>query len=352
MKLHRRARLAITVGIVAAAAAVLAATAVGGTSRSDGRPRITVMVGGQSKIIYALSTLAHSLGYYDKAGIDTYTIDEPAGIEAADALVAGQINAAMGYYVHTIDLATKGKCTQAVITMGLTPGHAVVVPPNSSISSPADFKGKTLGITGTGASTDYELQYLAQRKGVNPSDFTRLPVGAGSTFIASLQHGQIDGGITSQPTIQTLVAAGQAKILVDLQSLVETEKAFGGPWPSTSIYMTCDFVQHHPDQVQKLVNAYVWTLKWLKTATSAQIAAKMPSTYAPKGDMNLYVQAIDASRTFFSPTGLMPKVGPKVVEKTLQLVEPDAAKVDLSKTYTNAFVLKALKTKVPPPRGG
>lgn len=354
MKSHSRARRAIAALVVLAVVALLGTTAASARpSHHQSRTRITMMIGGINKIIYATATLAKQLGYYDKAGVDVYPIDAPAGIEEADALVAGQIDAAMGYYNHTIDLQSKGKSVECVVQIGLTPGHAVVVPTNSPIHSPADFKGKTLGITGTGSSTDFELQYLAAKAGVQPSQFTRLPVGAGQTFIASLQHGQIDGGITSQPTIATLVSSGQAKVIVDLQNLAETTKAFGGAWPSTCIYMRSDYVKTHQQGVQKLATAIVWTLKWIKTHSSAQIAAKMPSAYAPGGDNNLYISAWDASRSYYSTNGLMPKTGPSIVYKFLAQFTPDlaSAHINLANTYSNQFALKADKLKVPPPKG-
>jgi ABC-type nitrate/sulfonate/bicarbonate transport system substrate-binding protein len=124
------------------------------------------MVGGMSKIIYSAATLAKVLGYYEKAGIDVYPIDEPAGGDATTALVSGQVDGAMGYYNHTVDVASKGKQVECVVQIGVTPGHAVMVPPNSSIKSAKDWKGKTLGITETGSSTDFELQYIAKRAGV------------------------------------------------------------------------------------------------------------------------------------------------------------------------------------------
>jgi NitT/TauT family transport system substrate-binding protein len=338
--------------LVAVAAAVAVTAAYAAPMHQQSRTRITMMIGGINKIIYATATLAKQLGYYDKAGVDVYPIDSPAGIEEADALVAGQIDAAMGYYNHTIDLQSKGKNVECVVQIGLTPGHAVVVPTNSSIRSAADFKGKTLGITGTGSSTDFELQYLADKAGVKASDFTRLPVGAGQTFIAALKYGQIDGGITSQPTIQTLVKSGQAKVIIDLQNLAETTKAFGGAWPSTCIYMRNDYVKTHPEGVQKLVNAIVWTLKWIKTHTSAQVAAKMPSTYAPGGDNDLYASAWNASRSYYSTTGVMPKTGPSIILKFFSQFNPDIAKahVNLAQTYTNTFALKAGKLKAPTPK--
>src|SRR5436305_15228130 len=275
----KRTYVAMLAALVVVASVLVATTTASAHSDSK-RTRITIMVGGIDKIIYATAALAKDLGYYEKAGVDIYPLDSPAGVEEADALVAGQIDAAMGYYNHTIDLAGKGKATECVVQIGLTPGHAILVPTNSSIHSLADIKGKVMGITGTGSSTDFELQYLGLRNGIQPSQFTRLPVGAGQTFIAALQHGQIDGGITSQPTIATLVSSGQARILVDLQDNAQSKKAFGGTFPSTCIYMRTDYVNTHKEGVQKFVNAIDWTLKWIHSHSAAQIAAKMPASYA------------------------------------------------------------------------
>ena len=338
-----------------AALVVLGAVLVGTTTASarteSKRTRITIMVGGIDKVIYAAATLAKNLGYYEKAGVDIYPLDSPAGVEEADALVAGQIDAAMGYYNHTIDLAGKGKATECVVQIGLTPGHDILVPVNSPIKTLADMKGKVMGITGTGSSTDFEMQYLGLRNGVQPSQFTRLPVGAGATFIAAFQHGQIDGGITSQPTIGRLLATGQARVLADLQDNAKSKKAFGGTFPSTCIYMRSDYVATHKDGVQKLVNAVVWTLKWIHTHTAAQIAAKMPAGYAGN-DMNLYVSAWQATLGFYSATGVMPTDGPTTQYKVLAAFEPDlpGKHIDLKKTYTNQFAFKADKLKVPAAR--
>jgi NitT/TauT family transport system substrate-binding protein len=353
MQLNRRVRTAIAAAVAITAVALLGTAAASAhtsaPAQSHGRTRITIMVGGINKIIYATATLAKQLGYYEKAGVDIFPLDSPAGVEEADALVAGQIDAAMGYYNHTIDLAGKGKATECVVQIGLTPGHAILVPTNSPIKSLADLKGKVMGITGTGSSTDFEMQYLGLRNGVDPSQFTRLPVGAGQTFIAAFQHGQIDGGITSQPTIASLVSSGQARILVDLQDNAQSKKAFGGTFPSTCIYMRTDYVNSHKVGVQRFVNAVVWTLKWIHSHTAAQIAAKMPPEYAPSGDMNLYTNAWQQTLGFYSSDGIMPKDGPSTQYKVLAAFEPDlpGKHVKLSVTYTNQFALKADKTKPP-----
>jgi NitT/TauT family transport system substrate-binding protein len=343
----KRTYLAMLAALIVLGATLVATTTA--SARSDSkRTRITMMIGGINKVIYATAALAKNLGYYEKAGVDIYPLDSPAGVEEADALVAGQIDAAMGYYNHTIDLAGKGKATECVVQIGLTPGHAILVPKNSSIKSLADIKGKVMGITGTGSSTDFEMRYLGIRNGVQPEQFTRLPVGAGATFIAAFQHGQIDGGITSQPTIGRLLSTGEARVLVDLQDNAQSKKAFGGTFPSTCIYMRTDFVNKHQEAVQKLVNAVVWTLKWIHTHSAAQIAAKMPADYAGS-DMNLYTSGWQQTLGFYSPDGIMPKDGPATQYKILAAFEPDlpGKHVNLKATYTNAFALKAGATKPP-----
>jgi NitT/TauT family transport system substrate-binding protein len=346
----KRTYLAMLAAIVVLGA-VLVATTTASASPASKRTRITMMIGGINKIIYATATLAKNLGYYEKAGVDIYPLDSPAGVEEADALVAGQIDAAMGYYNHTIDLAGKGKATECVVQIGLTPGHAILVPTNSSIKTLADMKGKVMGITGTGSSTDFEMRYLGIRNGVQPDQFTRLPVGAGATFIAAFQHGQIDGGITSQPTIGRLLNSGQARVLVDLQDNAQSKKAFGGTFPSTCIYMRTDYVNKHKEGVQKLVNAVVWTLKWIHTHSAAQIAAKMPPDYAGT-DLPLYVSGWQQTLGFYSPDGIMPKDGPSTQYKILAAFEPDlpGQHINLKTTYTNAFALKAGKTTPPKAR--
>jgi len=345
----KRTYVAMLAALVVVAGVLVATTTA--SAHATKRTRITIMVGGIDKVIYATATLAKNLGYYEKAGVDIYPLDSPAGVEEADALVAGQIDAAMGYYNHTIDLAGKGKATECVVQIGLTPGHAILVPTNSSIKSLADIKGKVIGITGTGSSTDFEMRYLGIRNGVQPDQFTRLPVGAGATFIAAFQHGQIDGGITSQPTIGRLLASGQARILTNLQDNAQSKKAFGGTFPSTCVYMRTDYVNQHPEAVQKFVNALVWTLKWIHSHSAAQIAAKMPASFAGT-DTGLYVSGWQQSLSFYSPDGIMPPDGPSTQYKILAAFEPDLASkhVNLKATYTNKFALRADKTTPPKAR--
>ncbi|MET8248408.1 ABC transporter substrate-binding protein [Streptomyces sp. NPDC005202] len=305
---------------------------------------VKIMVGGLDKVIYLPAMLTQRLGYFKAEGLDVQLLSEPAGVQAETALVSGQVQGAVGFYDHTLDLQTKGKYVESVVQFSQAPGEVEVVSTKaaSRITSPKDFKGKKLGITGLGSSTDFLTKYLAVKDGVKVSEFTPVAVGAGPTFISALQKGAIDGGMTTDPTVATILDKKVGKILLDMRTPEGSQQALGGAYPSSSLYMQTDWVNSHKDTVQKLAKAFVKTLKWMSTHSASEIAAKMPADYS-QGDKTLYAEAIKSTLPMFTKDGVMPANGPQTVERVLKAFNPNIknAKVDLSKTYTTEFVEKA-----------
>ncbi|MFF4500508.1 ABC transporter substrate-binding protein [Streptomyces sp. NPDC001401] len=334
-------------GLLALSSLTACANDVAGTasSKGDGKgTKVKIMVGGLDKVIYLPAMLAQRLGYFDAEGLDVELLSEPAGVQAETALVSGQVQGAVGFYDHTLDLQTKGKAVESVVQFSHAPGEVEIVSSKAEgdIKSPKDFKGKKLGITSLGSSTDFLTKYLAVKNGVQVSDFTPVAVGAGPTFIAALQKGAIDGGMTTDPTVATVLDKKAGKVLLDMRTPEGSQEALGGPYPSSSLYMQTDWVNSHKDTVQKMVNAFVKTLKWMSTHSSTEIADKMPADYS-QGNKVLYAAAIESTLPMFTKDGVMPKNGPETVEKVLKAFNPNIknAKVDLSKTFTTEFVEKA-----------
>ncbi|MGW0287878.1 ABC transporter substrate-binding protein [Streptomyces sp. NPDC003236] len=316
-------------------------TSAGG-SKGDGKgTKVKIMVGGLDKVIYMPAMLTQRLGYFDSEGLDVELLSEPAGVQAETALVSGQVQGAVGFYDHTLDLQTKGKAVESVVQFSHAPGEVEVVAAKKAgdVTSPKDFKGRKLGVTGLGSSTDFLTKYLAVKNGVDVSEFTPVAVGAGPTFIAALQQGSIDAGMTTDPTVATILDKKAGKILLDMRTPEGSQEALGGPYPSSSLYMQTDWVNGHKETVQKLANAFVRTLKWMSTHSASEIAAKMPADYS-QGDKALYAEAIKSTLPMFTKDGVMPANGPETVEKVLKAFNPNIknAKVDLKKTYTTEFV--------------
>jgi len=310
-----------------------------------GTPQVKIMVGGIDKVIYLPAKLTEQLGYFKAEGLDVQLLTEPSGATAENVLISGDVQGVVGFYDHTIDLQTKGKCITSVVQFADVPGEVEMVAAGqaSTLKSPADFRGKKLGVTSPGSSTDFLTQYLATKGGLKSGDYTTVKAGAGQTFIAAIDNGGIDAGMTTDPTAAQLISTGKAKILLDMRTEEGAKAALGGLYPASSLYMDCAWVQAHPEAVQKLANALVKTLRWIKGHSPEEIAAKMPPEYAA-GNAKLYVQAVHDSIGMFNGDGLMKPEGAANVLEVLSQFSPNVKgkkdSVDLSKTYTTAYVSK------------
>ncbi|WP_194837128.1 ABC transporter substrate-binding protein [Nocardia sp. XZ_19_369] len=338
--------------VVLAVAALLAVTGCRESRTipmSDGRPQITIMVGGLEKVIYLPAMLTKQLGFFEKNDIDVSLLGEQSGANAETALLTGDVQAVVGFYDHTVDLQAKEQCLTSVVQFADVPGEVELVAKADAgtIKSVRDLRGRNLGVTSFGSSTDFLTQALTGIEGMTTKDYTRVRAGAGQTFIAGMNHNGIDAGMTTDPTVAQMVNSGEAEILVDMRTEAGTRVALGGLYPATSLYMRCETVESHPDIVRKLAAAFVQTLQWIKQHTPEEIAAKMPPQYANAGK-DLYVQSIRDSVGMFNGDGLMKPEGAQnvlnILGKYSRNVAPVRDRIELHKTYTTKFVEEALRT--------
>jgi NitT/TauT family transport system substrate-binding protein len=340
--------------LFSAAGAIVALSACGsGTPASTGAsPGTTpeaavdlkIMVGGLNKQIYLPNMLTQQLGNFKDQNLNVTLVDEGSGQGSEEAVIAGNVDAGSGSYNHTIELQPLGKNIETICQFGIAPGEAEMVNSKKadSIKSVADLKGKNLGVTSIGSGTQTITIALLGKAGYQASDAKYVAVGAGNTFIAAMKQGTIDAGMTTEPTISRLLQTGDAKVLVDLRTPAATRAALGGDYPFIGIWAKNDWVDSHKPVVQRLVNAYVKTLKWMHSHTVEEIAEKMPADYYA-GDKALYVAALKSQIEIFGTDCKMPAGGPEVVLKIEQdFVSSFKGKTaDLSKTFTNEFANKA-----------
>ncbi len=331
----RRRLLALGATAIAACALGLAAP------QARAADKIIIMVGGINKLIYLPPKLAESLGYFKEEGLDVELQSQPAGVDAENELLAGAVQAVVGYYDHSIDLQSKGKEVTSITQLLLVPGGMEMVRADlaGTVRSMADLKGKTLGVTGLGSSSSFIAQYLANRAGLKQGDYSILPVGAGNTLIAAMKQKRVDVAWTTEPTTSILLASGAAKVLVDMSSVEGTKAALGGLYPASSLYVHRSWMMSHKADAQKLARAFVKTLKYIQTHSAEDVAEKMPKDYYG-GNKTIYVQALKASLPMYSPDGKMPAGGPEQVLKVMAGFNPNikGKNIDLAKTYTNEFV--------------
>ncbi|MEO7938111.1 MAG: ABC transporter substrate-binding protein [Burkholderiaceae bacterium] len=302
--------------------------------------KVSIMVGGYEKQIYLPAKLAERLGYFKDEGLDVELLNEGAGVDAENEMLAGAVQGVVGFYDHCVDLQTKGKYVESVVQFSQAPGEVELVSSHyPNVKSMGDLRGKSLGVTGLGSSTNFLSQYLMVKAGVPMGEFTSVPVGAGTTFIAAMTQDKIQAGMTTEPTISRLLKTGEARVLVDMRSMEKTKQALGGTYPAASLYMPTDWVEKNKPTVQKLANAFVKTLKFIDTHSAAEIAEKMPKDFYV-GDKDAYVKALADGKSMFTADGVMPAGGPETVLSVLSAFSKNVKgkTVDLSKTFTTEFV--------------
>jgi NitT/TauT family transport system substrate-binding protein len=112
--------------------------------------------------------------------------------------------------------------------------------------------------------------------------------------------------------------------------------------PAACLYAPTEFLQKNPNTAQALTNAIVHGLKWLQTAGPSDIIKTVPESYL-LGDRGLYLASFDKVRESIALDGLFPEEGGKTALRALRSFDATlkADKIDLSKTFTNQFALRA-----------
>ena len=317
-----------------------------GVAAAQAKPKVTVAVGGGGCLCYLPTVLAKQLGEYDKAGVEVELVDFKGGSQALTAVLGGSADVVSGYFDHCVNLAAKNQALQSFVVYDRYPGFALVVSPRQTgaINSIKDLAGKKVGVSAPGSSTHYFLNYLLKKNGVAADDVAVIGVGLTSAAVAAMEQGSVDAAIMLDPAVTLLQGKFKdLKLLSDTRTQKDTLDVFGGEYPGGALYTRADWIAKNEKAAQALTNAIVATLKWISAHTPEEIMAKMPDEMVG-GDKALYLAALKNTIAMYSQTGRMDPKGAEAVLAVFSQSSPEVAKanVDLSKTYTNRFVEKAL----------
>lgn len=330
-------------GGTALAAAALAFPALRAQSRLE-KPKIALAVGGKAAFYYLPLTISEQLGYFKAEGLDLEISDFSGGSRALQAVVGGSADVVSGAYEHTINLQSKNQMFQAFVLQGRAPQIALGVSTKNmpNYKSVADLKGKKIGVSAPGSSTNMMANLVLSRGGLKASEVSFIGVGTAAGALTALRSGQIDAISNIDPVMTMLEQKGDVKIISDTRTLKGTLAVFGGPMPAACLYAPVDFIQKNPNTCQALSNAIVHGLKWLQTAGPGDIIKTVPESYL-LGDRALYLASFNKVREAIALDGIIPDEGARTALKALASFDPSikADKIDLAKTYTNVFARRA-----------
>ena len=317
-----------------------------------------------SAIDRLLTDLGTSLGYFEREGLvieivkvetishEDYLMQEP--------LVNGKLDASYHWFHHVVFGNRHNLPLKAVLKVCDSPGMKVLVANRvkDQVKGGADFKGRNIA-EGAGYATKSMLMNLLARQG-GVADTSYTPVnkeveGRLENILKGLKDGRVDVMAFMEPMTTSLEESGQVSVLYDLTSRAGTVKAIGHEWLAQSVFVSDNFIAAHPDTVQRLVNAYVRTLRFVNAHSAEEIAAKLPAAYFAGKDRATEVTRI---RKFLTNVArddyAFSADATKFALDTLLVTKFDESdegkfrrtgneKLTAGSLYTNHFVEKAMK---------
>lgn len=245
-------------------ALALAASACGGTAAA---PSATATAKPQPfalKVSYS-NVIADELplwatkegGFFDQQGLDVGDLQLIASSQGVAALLSGKIDIAQIGGSETLSAnAEAGGDGPLVVFAQLAGVYPFVLEVAPDIKSASDLKGKKVGVSAIGSSSDIATRVALKGLGLSDTDVTILAVGSAQQRIAAVQSGAIQAGVAQPPDSLQLESKG-FHVLYDLA----TQKL---PSANTSVVTTRTFMAAHRDVLQRYVDALILGTQKLK----------------------------------------------------------------------------------------
>ncbi|GCE06873.1 ABC transporter substrate-binding protein [Dictyobacter aurantiacus] len=251
----------------------LALAACGSDSNAAASPNdggsspVTVHLGYFPNITHAVALVGVARGTFAKV-LGKNTLDASktfnAGPAEMEALSAGDIdigyvgpNPAINTYVKTHGDALR------IVAGASSGGASFIVRPGANIRTAQDLHGKKLATPQKGGTQDIALRHYLQVNNLKSTDdggdVQILPTD-NANILNEFKQGQIDGAWVPEPWASRLVNEAQGSIFVDERSTWPNNKFI-----TTLVVVRKDFLDQHPDIVQKFLQAHVETVQYINS---------------------------------------------------------------------------------------
>lgn len=226
--------------------------------------------------------VAHDAGLFRKEGLEDQIILIPSGSQLAQVTVAGEVeigsfngSSAMAAALQGADIKIIGNTVNKMIfSMYARP----------EIKTIGDLKGKRLGVTRFGSSTDISARYALSKFNLRPEkDVVILQMGSMSSIMGGLQGGSIEAGMVSPPTLFTVEKLG----FKELVNITDMNLAF----PNPSLVVQGGILRGRPEIVHKFMRAYARGIH--RARTDRELALKSIGKYSKVEDPFFLQKAYD-----------------------------------------------------------
>jgi NitT/TauT family transport system substrate-binding protein len=151
--------------------------------------------------------VAQDAGYFAREGVPAELIYIRGGPQTMSALVSGEVPFAQIYGGALLAAALTG--ADVVIVAGLINQPFFSIITTKGIDKPEDLRGKKIGISTFGSSTDFALRLALKKWGIKAdSEVSILQMRGVPEILPAMASGALHGGVMSPPTNMMAMRAG------------------------------------------------------------------------------------------------------------------------------------------------
>jgi len=314
-----------------------AASAKPAGAPASAKPTVAPAAAGQSLVAYS-EIVGSNAGLWgakqadlfqkNGADVDLRLIESSLSV---GALLSGQVQMAAVGGSESLAAAVQGADLRAIATLGPVYPYKFEVP--ASIQAKDDLKGKKVGVSRIGSSSDVATRVGLRKYGLDPnSDVSIVQVGSASARTAAMISGALQGALVTPPDTVKLESQGFHP-LFDMAALKL-------PAANDMLVVQGSWLTGHRDVAQKIVDAEIQaTAREKKDKTFAEDVLK---TYYKVDDTKLLDAAYDYFITQTNPS--LPYPTAEQVQDAVASVAnkiPEAKSFDLSKFLDPSLVQNA-----------
>lgn len=205
-----------------------------------------------------------------------------------------------------------------------------------------DAQLRRVGVSALGSLSHTVACLALMQAGVSPTAVVFVPLSDEKEATAALRAGRVQALCHGDLLMTRLEQEDDVRIVSDARTLSGTRALFSGGVPGVCLVAPAAFLQKRSAQAQALAHGVVHALKWLHTASLADVVKVEPALLASK-ERSVYLAAFASARETFSPDGLMPEGGARTALRALTLAAPNTAtaRIQPERRFTQDFARKA-----------
>lgn len=207
--------------------------------------------------------VSYEHGFFRKHGLDVDLVFFPGGSSAIQAVTSGEV--ALAQMAGSAIVQSRLRGSDVVLVAGLINTLTFQVIVDKNIAHPSLLKGRSIGVTRYGSSTDFAARYAVEKWGlIPPKDITVVELGSMPGLLSGLEAGTIHAAMLSAPFTLHARKLGFT-VLADLQML-------GLEYQHTGIAASEALIKSRPDLIRNFLRAYVEGIHFFKTNREKALA--------------------------------------------------------------------------------